>query len=217
MRIGILGGTFDPIHHGHLIGAEQACDFLKLDKVYLVPAKLPPHKLSVAIAPPSCRMELVRRAVENSPKLIAHSMELDREGPSYTLDTVIDISREGDVFLVMGHDSFAMIETWHNYKRLFDLAKIVVLTRPGFPPLEWDRFNDPLRHFYPEKIWEAPFSFHNRREPENWRVCVIPITGMNISSSEIREKIQTHQSIRYLVPDRVIDFIEENHLYRHSA
>ncbi len=197
MRLGIFGGSFDPIHCGHLLVCSEACEALALDQILLITTARPTHKLP--IAPPEARHEMVVLATADDPKLLASRLELDRPGPSYTVDTLEQIHREYaqgqplpsdplNLFFITGADAFNDVGTWHQAARLPELAQLVAVTRPG----------------YAYKL--DPF-FANR-------VKTLEIPGLEISSSMIRSRLHEGRTIRYLVPRSVEDYIDKHRLYR---
>jgi nicotinate-nucleotide adenylyltransferase len=193
VRIGLYGGTFDPVHLGHLRAAENAREELALDLVAFVPAALPPHR-GAPLSPAADRLEMVRLATAPCPAFEAWDTELRREGPSYTIQTVeaLVASRAGDSFvLVVGADTWPEIPSWRDPERLLALVEVAVVDRPGFasaPPT-------------------PPFPGARGAR----RVCG---PGLELSASAIRELARAGRSVRFLVPDPVADYIGERRLYR---
>ena len=140
MQLGVLGGTFDPIHLGHLRAAEEAREALGLDRVLFLPACTPPHKVSRRITPSAARLELVQRAVVDNPRFAVSDLELNRAGPSYSVDTLAELRRglgtDDRLWFMLGEDAFREVHTWCSYGELFRLADFAVLRRPpaGAPP-----------------------------------------------------------------------------------
>ncbi|MBN1354863.1 nicotinate-nucleotide adenylyltransferase [bacterium] len=215
MRIGILGGTFDPIHNGHLIVAEEARDRFKLDRVLFVPARIPPHKPDMRISSGEHRIQMVRLAVQDHPVFEVSDIELVRKGPSYTVDTLKQLQSTGELYLLIGYDSFLSIDTWCAYEEIFSLCRIVVASRPGSQPVQPENLTPFLRNFFPAGIarYDPQDDPGNRTDDPNWRICFLCIPGMNISSSEIRRRVSNHASIRYLVPAAVARYILRECLY----
>jgi nicotinate-nucleotide adenylyltransferase len=183
-KIGIFGGTFDPIHHGHLILARDAIETLQLDRLIFIPAALSPHKLEQQPTPPAVRMEMVRAAIEGDPNFAVDAMELERPPPSYAIDTVETLrQRESgtEFFFLVGEDNIARLSTWHRFPELAKLVQFVVLDRSGLN----------TAHPYPAI----------RRQ-------------LDISATDIRKRVATGRSIRYLVPPAVAAIIHERQLYR---
>jgi nicotinate-nucleotide adenylyltransferase len=185
-KIGIFGGTFDPIHHGHLILARDAVEQLDLDSLIFIPAAISPHKLQEQPAPPEIRLEMMRAAIEGEPQLCLDAMELDRPAPSYTVDTIEALkAREPEaafIFLI-GEDNVVQLPNWHRFADLSTMVQFAVLDRSGLK----------TTHPYPTI----------RRHLE-------------ISASDIRNRVARGQSIRYLVPPAVEKIIRERQLYRES-
>lgn len=188
MKIGIVGGTFNPIHIGHLILAEEALWKLKLDKVIFVPSYLPPHKEEEKILDPEHRFKMILLAIEGNPKFEISRIEIDAKQTSYSIDTIKKFKEQfgakAEIFFITGSDSLKELFSWKKIDEIFELSNFIVAKRPGFP------------------IDEVPKD-----------VQVVPITGMEISSSEIRKRLKEGKSIRYLVPDQVREYIEANRLY----
>jgi nicotinate-nucleotide adenylyltransferase len=187
-RIGILGGTFDPPHIGHLWLATMAADEMHLSRVLLVPAANPPHKRRRAISHAADRVLMARLAVANDPRLDVSLVELEREGPSYTVDTLGSLrgSCPGDeLVLIVGSDTFPEMGGWRDSERVFSLSQVAVVTRPGVAP--------PA----------APA-----------RATRVSGPALAVSSSAIRDLLRQRKSVRYLVPAPVADYIETRGLYR---
>ena len=140
MRIGVFGGTFDPIHNGHLVVAEECRERLNIDRVLFVPAGLPPHKQARTLTSPHHRMAMVRLAIASNPRFEASSIELGRPGPSYSVDTLRQLrqnQRDGtDVFFIMGADSLKELPSWHDPAGLIASCRLVVVSRPGSPAVD---------------------------------------------------------------------------------
>jgi nicotinate-nucleotide adenylyltransferase len=202
-RLGIFGGTFNPIHAAHLILAERARDERALDKVLFIPALLPPHKPQEPLAPSADRLRMVELAVEGNPAFEALPLELEREGPSYTLLTVRELrGRFGaavQLFLLLGADSVRDMPTWWRAQDLVRTVDIIAFDRPGH---SLDRAVDQLAALFGED-WA--------RRVRNLKVSA-PL--LDISASEIRQRVAAGRSIRYLVPEPVRKYILERGLYR---
>jgi nicotinate-nucleotide adenylyltransferase len=191
-RIGILGGTFDPIHLGHLVMAEQVKEKLRLDRVILIPSSKPPHKTKQKLSPAKDRIEMTRLGVEGNPKFLVSELELKRKGLSYTIDTLQQLKvlyPEREIYFLTGSDVLDEIQTWKEPEQIYKQAKVVIAIRPGF-----DRF-DPENRFAKKSI-------------------IVPIAGVDVSSSRIRMKVRKGESIRYLVPTKVEKYINKKKLYR---
>jgi nicotinate-nucleotide adenylyltransferase len=195
VKIGLLGGTFDPIHLGHLRAAESAREALGLARVAFVPAGLPPHRARPA-SPALDRFAMVALATAAHPDFVAWDLELGRDGPSYTVDTVsrvLDESPSDQVVGIVGADTYPEMATWREPERLFALCTVAVVARPG----EATGNGAPLR---------APY-------PGARGVASVSGPGLPISSTEIRQRVREGRSVRYLVPDAVADYIAKRGLY----
>jgi len=192
-RIGIYGGTFNPIHYGHLLNVESVRDNYKLDKVILIPDKKPVHKEMTDFASPEDRLEMVRIAIDCNNHLACSDIEIKRETASYTIYTIDEIEKvypDADLFLIMGSDSLNELDTWKDYTEIIKRVPVIVMKRPG---------SETLRH----DILSLGSRFH-----------VYENTLMGISSSAIRERIRSGHSVRYMTPDNVIDYIYSKGLYQ---
>lgn len=198
-RIGLIGGTYDPIHYGHLVAAEWAKDAFSLEQVVFVPAGDPPHKSQDEVSPASHRYIMTLLGTLNNPGFSVSRIELDRAGKSFTYDTLKTISNEMDpndeLFFIMGADSLAELPTWHRPDDLIGLAQLIVATRPHW---DFDAIVADLGPFY-------------ERHAE--RIHRLDIPELGISSQMIRKRAKSGQSIRHLTPDLVIRYINEQGLY----
>ena len=212
MRLGILGGTFDPVHLGHLRLAEEVAEALNLEKLYLVPAASPPHKGGKTITPFQHRFEMIRLAVEGSYLLVAFDLEARRHGLSYSIETLKEFHRlypvDLELFFVLGTDAFFEIETWKEHQKLFDYAHFVVIQRPGTPSGKVESFLSSLGLAFRKKDKDCFVG------PKGYEVIYMEPTCMDISSTGIREKVGKGKSIRFLVPEEVRCYIFINGLYR---
>lgn len=197
-RLGILGGTFDPPHLGHLWLATLASEEMDLHRVLFMPAAQPPHKPDRPIASPTDRLVMTRLAIADDPSFDLLPLEMERTGPSYTIDSVEELQRlypDASLFLIMAADSFSQIDTWREPDRLLSLIEWVVGPRPGSPSAE-------------------PAALRERFGPAAERIHVLNGPSLDVSSSEIRRRVATGHAIRYLVPRAVHDFIVDRGLYR---
>ena len=212
--IGLLGGTFDPIHFGHLRLAEELAEVLKLREVRILPAGHPPHRGQPRAAAPH-RLEMVRRAVAGNPRFVLDPREIDKASPSYSVETLMALRQERPpatpLVLLMGGDAFMGLTTWHRWQELLDLAHLAVAHRPGFSSAVWeDALPEPLRKLLATRRCEQPAELTDRPAGQ---IYFHAITQLDISASQIRERALRGKSLRYLLPDGVIDYINENHLY----
>jgi nicotinate-nucleotide adenylyltransferase len=207
-RTGVLGGTFDPLHLGHLRAAEVVRDALGLDKVLFVPASTPPHKTS-PVTNADHRFRMLERALSGEPFFEVSRLELDRGGRSYTIDTLEALaagSKGSRFFFVTGTDAFSEIRTWKSWKRLLDAHWFVVHERPGFPI-------EAVEDVLPEGVSSLVLEESALEPGTEPRVLFLRRPMLKVSSTEIRRSIRENRSIRFLVPDAVADYIRENRLY----
>ncbi len=194
MKLGIYGGTFDPIHVGHLILAEQTREILALDRVLFMPAAQPPHKITAPISPAELRYQMLQLALQANPGFESSRLEIDRPGLSYTIVTILEIKAQSglsktQIFLFIGADSLLEIHKWYQPERIFEASQVVVFPRPGVD------------------LAQARPAFRQQA------LCLnTPL--FDISSRQIRAMVKAGQSIRYLVPEPVRQFILEQQLYR---
>lgn len=195
-KIGILGGTFDPIHIAHLLAADQAIFYADLDEIWFMPAPIPPHKRYSKVTPIVHRVEMVKRVTALNSKYKLCTIELEREGPSYTFDTMKEIKKrfpEDSFFFIIGGDMVHDLSDWYKIEELLQMVRFIGLERPGYlfePGTETEK-----------GIYE--------------QVVKIPMPHLDISSSLIREWIKMGRTICYVVPSSVEEYIKENHLYEY--
>ena len=199
-KLGILGGTFNPVHLGHLILAQDALERFELDQVLFIPCAQPPHKAAVRLADGAQRLALLHRAVAGDPRFAVSAMELERGAPSYSVDTVRQLRAEQParrLVFILGADSLLELHQWRAIGELLELCEFVTMLRPGFPVefLGGERLHLPAP--WPERLLCNLFTGH----------------AVDISSTDIRQRLADHRSIRYLVPDAVECYIRENKLY----
>lgn len=183
MRIGVFGGTFDPPHVGHLIVASDVCDALELDRMIFVPAADPPHKRGRVTASAEARLRMVRAAIAGDPRFEVDDLELRREGASYTVDTLRELTRrhpEAEFFFLVGADQVRQLGSWREPEEIARLACLAVVHRGGEPPEVEAR----LRH------------------------RVVPVTRVDLSSTDIRARLREGRTVRYLVPEAVREVVE---------
>ena len=203
--IGVLGGTFNPIHLGHLRAAEEVSEVLGLESMLFVPSAQPPHKEGAeeVIAPAKLRCEWVRRAIADNPRFALDLLEIERPGPSYTVDTLRSfgerLAPEKPIF-VIGQDAFAEIETWRDPSTLFTLAHFAVITRP--PAGESSLAEQLPARFAQQFDLEREGEFGRHRTAETW-IRWIQISALEVSSTDIRKRIREGRSVRYLLPAAV--------------
>lgn len=186
-----MGGTFDPIHHGHLVAASEVAHFFSLDEVVFVPTGISSHKEGGDVTPAEDRYLMAVIATASNPRFSVSRIDIDRPGPTYTVDTLRDMRKlqgEGtDLFFITGADALEKMLTWHDTDELFELAHFIGVTRPGH------RLADP----------GLP----------NGRVSLMEVPALSISSSECRERVHAGEPIWYLVPDGIVQYINKRGLY----
>jgi nicotinate-nucleotide adenylyltransferase len=200
MRVGIFGGTFDPVHLGHLILAEQARDQARLDEVWFVPAPRPPQKEAQAITRFEQRVEMLSLALAGNPSFRIDEIEKDRQGPSYTVDTLAELRRrhpEHDFMLLIGGDALVDLPTWREPRRILEQTGLVVMDRPGSPVIFGEELHERLA---------LPPDF-------SLQLIHVEAPGIDIASRYIRRRIAEAHSVRYLVPRAVEVYVQEKHLY----
>ncbi|MFH1888540.1 MAG: nicotinate-nucleotide adenylyltransferase [Candidatus Omnitrophota bacterium] len=188
MKIGVLGGTFNPIHIGHLILAEEVREKLSLDKVILVPANLPPHKDNSDIAPAGARLDMIRLAIKGNRHFSSSELEIKRDGRSYTIDTINEFKKiyaNDELYFIIGSDLLKYLAEWKDLQDIIKMVRFVAATRPGYPL---------------EKIPSY--------------IATVAIRAVDISGFEIRKAIKKNKSFQYLVPERVFNYINKKGLYR---
>ncbi|MGR4067771.1 nicotinate-nucleotide adenylyltransferase [Billgrantia sp. C5P2] len=207
----MLGGTFDPVHLGHLRSAVELLEVLGLDRVHMVPAKVPPLRGTPQVTPEE-RLALLRLGIGDTPGLVADPRELERDGPSYSADTLASLRREygaqARLVMALGHDAFLRLADWHSPQRLFELAHLVVIDRPGFEaPL-----SAALAELIEGREVSTPGALMQRPAGSLLRLA-LP-TRMAISATEIRQRLASDRSVRFLLPEAVEERILANLLYR---
>lgn len=212
--IGIFGGTFDPIHNGHLRLAQELAVSLALKEVRFIPAGRPPHRASPAVSSEQ-RLEMVRLAIADNPLFAVDEREIHKLEPCYTVNTLqelrLALGAEQPLCLLMGADQFMGLISWHDWQTLFELAHIVVAHRPGFPQISWaDSLPDALQQALKQRQVTDVHALH---ETPYGGILTQAITPLDISATYIRHSLQTGGSPRYLLPDVVLDYIQTHQLY----
>jgi nicotinate-nucleotide adenylyltransferase len=203
--IGVFGGTFDPIHNAHLAVAQAAAEACGLERVLFVPAGQPPHKPGVVVTPAEHRVAMVELAITGNERFALDRLEVEREGPSFTVDTLEALhARRGagdasapDVAMILSAEAFLQLMTWHEPRRVVELARLIVAPREGFP----DAGPDFLHRHLPDLADRASF---------------IDAPRLRLSASELRDRAASGRSLRYLVPDAVAAYIGDHGLYRNQ-
>jgi len=206
MTTGVLGGTFDPIHLGHLAAADAAQQALSLDAMLLIPSRIAPHRADPASASAGDRFAMAQLAIEGRRRWAASRIEIERDGPSYTFDTLVELRKApSQFFFIIGTDAFSEIATWSRYPAVLDLANFVVVSRPGFTL-------DSLQKRLPDLAdrMTTPDRFHLSAKT---RIILLEAPTPDISSTDIRRRVRSHESIAGLVPETVADYIRTQRLY----
>ncbi|HEY7535005.1 MAG TPA: nicotinate-nucleotide adenylyltransferase [Thermodesulfobacteriota bacterium] len=214
IKIGLFGGSFNPIHIGHLRAAEETREILNLEKIYFIPAALPPLKDLTNIAPPRDRLRMIKLAIKGNPFFKTSDIELKREGLSYTIDTIkFFCSKFSDyeLYFIIGSELFPKIDTWKEYKSLFELSNFAVITRPGFSkdllstlPLA---LKDEFRYYQREN------NLTILKHKYSKTLALVQIEGIQLSSTHLRNLINKKRSIKYLVTKEVEQYIKDTKLY----
>lgn len=212
--LGILGGTFDPVHYGHLRLAQEAAEKVRLDRVRFIPSGTPPHRPAPR-TPAAHRLAMVRLAVAGNPLFEVDDRETHRDGPGYTVDTLRALRHESGatkpLVLLLGADAFLDLATWSRWHEIFGLAHVVIAHRPGYPVDSWqDRMPQPLAHEYSARLMRQPLAVH--LAPAGG-ISVVAIAALDISATMIRDCLATAASPRYLLPDSVLAYIQQHALY----
>ncbi len=212
MRIGILGGTFNPIHYGHLHIAEEVLQGCELDQIWFLPTCRPPHKQLADDVSFARRLAMVELAVQERPEFLAVDIEGRRGGTSYSVETLEELRREypeHQFYFIMGLDSFQEISSWKEYSRLFELAHMVVTARPGF--------SGALEQFLPVAIADR-FCYDAESKKlthdAGFTVSELTHTSRDVSSTEIRQRLRQGKSVDRLLPALVIEYIKAHRLYQ---
>jgi nicotinate-nucleotide adenylyltransferase len=201
MRIGIFGGTFDPIHQGHLIIAEQCREQARLDEVWFLPSARPPHKARPDLTPLDKRADMIQLAIAGHAQFRASEIEKDRPGPSYTADTLAELRKERpevDWHLILGSDCLPDLASWHEPLRVVAQAKLVIVARPGWPVWSAEQLRTSLR----------------LREDQALHLQIVSVPLIEIASRDLRRRVAEGRSVRYMVPAPVAACIADKGLYK---
>jgi nicotinate-nucleotide adenylyltransferase len=205
-KVGVFGGSFNPIHFGHLLLADEICEALAFDRVLFVPASVPPHKPAAELASAEHRYRMTELAVSQHPRFAVSDVELRRQGPSYTVDTLQALRGEGDLHLLIGSETFLELLSWRESREVARLARLVVVPRTG-------------AHFEPEApaaqkvLHELGLSaFGSSDGPVLFRAASLPISG-----SDLRRRARDGRSLAYRMPEPVAAYIREHRLYRSAS
>ena len=196
VRIGVLGGTFDPVHYGHLRLAEETMEAFDLQRILFMPSGNPPHKDGAVVTDAGDRLEMLKLATDGHPRFDVSRIELDRQGPSYTVDTLVRLREEygtrAEIYFILGADAVLELHTWKEPERVLALCRLVAAARPGFDL---------------ERLRSVPVPGLSDR------LSFVPGPRMDLSSTQIRERVRERRSIRFLTPEAVRVFILKRGLY----
>jgi nicotinate-nucleotide adenylyltransferase len=214
-RIGLFGGTFNPVHSGHLNAAEIVQKRFLLDKILFIPSYLPPHKDTAEVASPSHRLKMVEIALRGFSHFIPSSIEIDAKEKSYSIITISRIKKiypKSWIFFILGVDAFLEVDTWKDHERLLEQCFFIVISRPGYL---LDKAKKILEAPYREKMFELSKSESvNDEMLLSFRVFLLPLDALDIASTEIRGRIKKGDSIKGMVSERVGAYIRKNRLYK---
>jgi nicotinate-nucleotide adenylyltransferase len=211
-RVGVLGGSFNPIHYGHLLLADEVLEALGLDRLLFVPAAAPPHKPAAQLAPAADRCEMVRRAIADHPKFAVSDLELRRPGPSYTVDTLAELAASGDeLFYVVGSETFLDLLTWREPRRIARLARLVVIPRAGSP---FDPESAAAQKVLREIGVEGGFVHDPGGAVPSRGVLIVHATSLPLSASDLRRRVREGRSLAFRMPPAVIAYVRAHGLYR---
>jgi nicotinate-nucleotide adenylyltransferase len=211
-RVAVLGGSFNPIHYGHLLLADEILEQLGLDRVLFVPAAAPPHKPAAQLAPAADRFEMVRLAIAEHPRFAVSDLELRRSGPSYTVDTLEALAAGGDtLFLVVGSETFLDLLSWREPRRVARLARLVVVPRAGSA---FDPESAAAQKVLREIGVEGGFVHAGvgRRVPDRG-VVIAHVTSLPLSASDLRRRVHEGRSLAFRLPRTVAEYIRAHGLY----
>ncbi|NLI13416.1 MAG: nicotinate-nucleotide adenylyltransferase [Peptococcaceae bacterium] len=198
-HLGVMGGTFDPIHYGHLVAAEGARHSLSLERVIFIPAGSPPHKPGYFISEPRDRYTMTCLAVASNSFFEASTLEVDRPGPSYTIDTIHALKQlypEHQIYFITGADALLEILTWKAFEELLTICRFVAATRPGYRLSELQ-----------SKLNQLPGNLKQN-------ILCMEVPALAISSTDIRQRVREGRPIKYLLPESVEEYVLKKHLYR---
>lgn len=200
-KIAIVGGTFDPIHYGHLVTGEMVYEKFKVDKVIFIPTGDPAHKLKVTDT--DHRFEMACMAIKNNNKFEISKIEIDRQGKTYTVDTIAELKQycidDVEIYFVMGADSIYHLHLWKDFEKLLTMCKFIGVTRPNYDKINMEKLVEELNSKY------------------NAQIYFMEIPALDISSSDLRKKVEDDISIRYLLPDEVEEYIKKFNLYKNEV
>jgi nicotinate-nucleotide adenylyltransferase len=211
-RVAVLGGSFNPIHYGHLLLADDVLEQLALDRVLFVPAGSPPHKPASLLAPAADRFEMVRRAIADHPRFDVSDVEVRRSGVSYTVDTLSALAAGGDeLFYIVGSETFLDLLTWREPRKVATLARLVVIPRAGSV---FDTEGAAAQKVLHEIGVEGGFVHAGGAPPPPRGVLIVHATSLPLSASDLRRRVREGRSLTYRLPPAVIEYVRAHGLYR---
>ena len=214
-RIGLFGGTFNPIHLGHLKAAELCLERVALDKILFIPSYIPPHKETVEVVSPFHRLKMVELACAPYSRFVPSSIEIEDRGTSYSIITLKKIEKKFPgawIFFILGADAFLEIETWKDYETLLSRCFFIVISRPVY---SLNNVFGVLKGKYREKMHELTESEEIEEQMlSNYRIFILSIAALDIAATDIRSRIKRGESVSHLLPGPVEEYIIKNNLYR---
>lgn len=209
--IGIFGGTFDPVHYGHLRTALEVAEQVELEQVRFIPCGLPPHR-AIPVAHSADRLAMLALATADQPGFTIDEREIQRSGPSYMVDTLVSLREElGDteaLGLILGMDAFLALDSWHQWEQLIELAHLLVMTRPG-----WDAAASGSESIQNLVAKRTATDIKSIQQHAAGKIAFLSVSKLGISSSMLREKLAAGNSCRYLLPDSVYHYIKDKQIY----
>ncbi len=214
-RLGLFGGTFNPIHNGHLKVAREASRFFSLDKVLFIPSHLPPHKPAWEVVSGEDRLRMVELAIAGYPQFEASAVEVERPGPSYSIVTIKEIKKEypaAEIFFLVGIDAFLEIKTWRDYDQVLRSCSFIVVSRPGY---DLNQAAAVLGKEWKDRVIEVnKTAFIHQPAKAGPLIFLFPMASLEISSSEIRRRLHEREPVSGMLPEAVEKYIQQNKLYR---
>ena len=214
-RIGIFGGTFNPIHKGHVKAALEVQKTFLLDKVLLIPSYIPPHKGSPDVAPPSDRLQMVKLAVASYSQFVPSPIEIEAKGKSYSILTLAKLKKQFPdtvMFFILGVDAFLEIDTWREYRKVLQQCHFIVISRPGY---DLDEAKKLLKGNYAERMVQVSETTKlDKLMLQRYKIFLLSIDAMDMASRDIRKKVKMGKSISGLVVEAVEKYIQTNKLYQ---
>ncbi len=215
-KIGILGGTFNPVHNGHLAIAEEVRDRLQLDWVFFIPSYMPPHKQEEEIPSALQRLEMIRLAISGKPFFETSDIEIERRGKSYTIDTILELRRlhpEVELYFIIGLDAFLEIQSWHRWQELLTLCRFAVIPRQSYHFLDLSRLDFLKKDRLVLSELDTGARSQAIIQDAACTVHLVDIPLYEVSSTEIRRRVRQGASIKYLLPEPVENYIIKNKIY----